>query len=424
MRGNRAWYHGLRLFHTLRERVGVTNRDYPNRTPRHASPPISNQSGYRAYPRRQYQSAQKANSRYAPPRLTAQDLYPEYIVKRKRSRLLKRIGLCVLAVLLVAVCATGGYAFWYSSVLDGALSMGEEQDASVDAVLTEVNIEEPFYMLLLGSDSREGSGTSGRDDESGDSQRSDVMILARIDASSKQVTMVSIPRDTPLTLEDGSIVKINEAYNIGGAAYSIKAVSELTGVSISHYAEIHFSQLQEVVDKLGGVTVEVDTQLSYKDALTGETVTVEPGTQTLNGQQAQIFARARHEYQTDQDVHRQNNVRSLAEAILQKALEHPVYELPNTVLDLATCLGTDLNTPDVVSLALAFSGGSEAMAIYSCTGPSDGGINEAANGSWMCYPNPEGWATLMRAVDAGEDPSNIDVESMASIPETSESEAA
>ena len=52
------------------------------------------------------------------------------------------------------------------------------------------------------------------------------------------------------------------------------------------------------------VTVDVDVELSYQDALTGETVTVEPGTQTLTGQQAQIFARARHEYQTDQDAHR------------------------------------------------------------------------------------------------------------------------
>ena len=45
-------------------------------------------------------------------RPTAQQLYPEYLRKRKRSNLLKRAGACVLAVLLAAVCATGGYALW------------------------------------------------------------------------------------------------------------------------------------------------------------------------------------------------------------------------------------------------------------------------------------------------------------------------
>ena len=242
------------------------------------------------------------------------------------------------------------------------------------------------------------------------------MSLVRVDAKNKQVTMVSIPRDTPLTLEDGGIVKLNEAYNIGGAAYSIKAVSDLTGVPITHYAEVHFSEFQDLVDKLGGVEVDVPIELSYKDALTGEWVTLQPGVQTLDGQQAQIFARARHEYETDQDAHRQNNIRTLLEAIITKVLEKPFYELPDTVLNLAESVGTDLNAADLVTLAMEYAGGSGSMTMYSCTGPTDGDINESAGGIWLCYENPEGWANLMSVVDAGEDPSGLDVNSTAIIP--------
>lgn len=349
-------------------------------------------------------------------RPTARQLYPAYLEKRKRKRLFKRIGACALAVLLVAVCATGGYALWYSATLDGVLSMGTEQDASVESVLTPAEPGKPFYALLLGSDSREGSGTSSRADESGDSQRSDVMILARVDASNRQVTLVSIPRDTRYTLEDGSLVKINEAYNLGGAAASIKAVSTVTGTPINHYAEVHFSEFQELVDKLGGITVDVPIELSYKDALTGETVSLMPGTQTIDGQQAQIFARARHEYGDNQEAKRQSNIRQILFAIIEKVLEKPVTELPETVLDLARSVGTDMNTSDIVSLGMAFSGGSGDMTMYSCTGPSDGDFDEAQNGLWLCYENPEGWATLMAAVDAGEDPSGLDVESTAIVP--------
>ena len=156
-----------------------------------------------------------AGARTPAARPTAQQLYPEYLRKRKRSNLLKRAGACVLAVLLARL-RDGSYALWYSSALDGALSLGTETDASVEAVLTPAEPGKPFYMLLLGSDSREGSGTSSRADESGDSQRSDVMILARVDASNREVTLVSIPRDTRYTLEDGSVVKINEATTWAG----------------------------------------------------------------------------------------------------------------------------------------------------------------------------------------------------------------
>ena len=356
-------------------------------------------------------------------RPTAQELYPAHIEKRRRTRLFKRIGLCALAVLLVLVCATGGYALWYSSALDGALSMGAEQDASVDSALTAAESGKPFYVLLLGSDSREGAGTSDDEAESGDNQRSDVMILTRVDAANNQITMVSIPRDTPYALEGGGLVKMNEAYNLGGASATIKAVSELTGVPISHYAEVHFSEFQQVVDKLGGVTVDVDVELSYEDALTNEIVTIEPGTQTLNGQQAQIFARARHEYITDQDAHRQNNVRSLVMAILEKVLESPLHELPNKVLDVATCVGTDMNTSDIMALAMSFSGKSDEMTVYSCSGPTDGDINEDAGGLWLCYENPEGWAKLMAVVDAGEDPEGLDVNDTAIIPAASDAAA-
>lgn len=334
--------------------------------------------------------------------------------KRRRRRKVLRSVAIVLAVLVIGF----GVAFGaYALQLDSKLALDDpSQSRAIDEALVPAELNQPFYALLIGSDSREGSGTSSKADESGDNQRSDVMILVRADIPNHQITMVSIPRDTPLHLDDGSVVKINEAYNIGGAAYTIEAVSELTGVPISHYAEVHFSELQTLVDKLGGVEVDVPIELSYQDALTGETVTLQPGVQTINGQQAQIFARARHEYGTNQDENRQNSVRQLAEAILEKALDRPVFELPGTVLDLAECVGTDMNTGDLVSFATAFVGGSGKMTVYSGTGPTDGDINEAAGGLWLCYENSQGWADLMSVVDSGGDPEGMDLSATATGP--------
>lgn len=395
------------------QRPPLSPSDFNSHSSRDAPRPHIQQS-------RMQRGYRPGDASYAPRaagRPTAQELYPDHVRKRNRSRLSKRIGLSALAVLLVILLAGGGYALWYSNALNNALFMGSEQDASVNAALTAGEAGKPFYMLVLGSDSREGSGTSDKEAESGDNQRSDVMILLRVDPASRQVTMVSIPRDTPLMLEDGRVVKINEAYNLGGAAYSIRAVSDLTGVPISHYAEVHFSEFQELVDKLGGITVDVPVEISYQDALTGETVKLEPGVQTLDGQEAQIFARARHEYGDNQEAKRQSNIRQLFQAIVDEVLQKSLTELPGTVLDLASCVGTDMDTADIVSLALQFAGASGKVTMYSCTGPSNGDFFEEHDGMWLCYENPEGWATLMADVDAGEDPSSLDVESMAIVPQ-------
>lgn len=333
--------------------------------------------------------------------------------KRKHRKILMIVGI-VLAVLL----AGSGTAFGiYTTMLNDKLAIDDKAQAeAVSDALVPAEVNQPFYALLIGSDSREGSGTSSRADESGDNERSDVIILVRVDAPNRQLTMVSIPRDTPLHLDDGSVVKINEAYNIGGAAYTIEAVSKLTGVPISHYGEVHFSELQTLVDNLGGVTVDVPIELSYKDALTGETVTIQPGEQTLDGQQAQIFARARHEYGTDQDANRQNSVRKLAEAIVKQILNRPVYELPGAVMSAAECVGTDMRSSDLIALATAFATGSGSVTMYNGSGPSDGDINNAANGLWLCYENPEGWQKVMDVVDAGGDPSEVSFDDTTATP--------
>lgn len=331
------------------------------------------------------------------------------IARRRRHRKKKRIITVVVAVLAVLVVGAGTAFGIYSAMLDDRLALHDKSEMeSVDDALVSADLNEPFYLLAIGSDSREGSGTSSRSDESGDNERSDVMILVRVDAPNRQLTLVSIPRDTPLHLDDGRIIKMNEAYNEGGAAATIEAVSELAGVPISHYAEVHFSELQQLVDNLGGVTVDVPIELSYNDALTGEEVTLYPGEQTLNGQQAQIFARARHEYSGNQDANRQNSVRQLAMAIVQKALDRPVYEIPGAMLDVAGAVSTDLNTADLIALATAFAGGSGDVTMYSGSGPTDGDINDAAGGLWFCYESPEGWAKLMGVVDSGGDPSGVD----------------
>ena len=332
--------------------------------------------------------------------------------KRNRSgSMAKRVGIGVAAALGLILLAAFAYIIWFTNTLDHALAPDRGQLEAIDSQLVKKSLDEPFYVLVLGSDSREGSALEMESEAYQNGQeRSDVMLLIRIDANARKLTLVSVPRDTPYVKSDGSIIKINEAYNEGGAAASIEAVSKLTGVGISHYAELHISEMEAIVDNLGGIEVNVDREMKVTDSLTGEQIVLEPGTQTLNGQQAQAFLRVRHAYSDtgNEEGSRQSNVRTFVQAVIAKVLDRPISELPGTVLNLAQYITTDFTSGDLISLALKLGGGS--ITVYSCTGPTNGDIMEQYDGLWMCYPNPEGWAELMRQVDAGEKPGNIDYE--------------
>jgi LCP family protein required for cell wall assembly len=320
---------------------------------------------------------------------------PQMPVKPQRSRrrhggAAKGFFRLLLTVIVICAIPIGAYCF----MLDRALAMDPGERAAVNEVLTPSMPGKPYYVLLLGSDSRDaGSAESGR---------SDVIMLMRIDALGDQVTMVTIPRDTPYRTSDGTLIKINEAYAQGGPAFAAQAVSATAGVPIAHVVSLGFSDLEAIVDALGGVTVDVDTALGYNDAITGDYVTVEPGTQVLDGQQAQIFARARHEYES-QDAGRQSNVRTLVSACADSLMDRPLYTVPGTVLDVAEYVDTDMRSYDLAATFLPMAVRPGSTTVYTCAGPYDGDIN-AETGTWMCYEDPEAWASLMSAVDSGVDP--------------------
>ena len=162
------------------------------------------------------------------------------------------IVLAVLLLLLVVLPGTAIMLFMRS--LDSEISMPEEEREQVAEVLTPVEgSDKPFYALIIGSDNR-GNEVYGR---------SDSMMLARIDTENKQVDLVSIPRDMQVSINGGSTPqKINAAYAMGGSSLMISTVSDFAGVPISHYIKVGFDGLEQLVDRLGGITVNVPESFS------------------------------------------------------------------------------------------------------------------------------------------------------------------
>ena len=320
-----------------------------------------------------------------------------YAAKRKRSRRIKGVLIALVTAATLVVGAAGAYYLWFMSSLNGALG-GDDQASQV---LSKRIGDEPFYMLLLASDSR-------RDEHKPNAgQQTDVMILMRVDAKNHTFTMLSIPRDTRYVQEDGSVVKMNALYNIGGVSKAIEGVSKLTGVPISHYAMVYMSDCKSIVDDLGGVEIDVPIEINNNDPETEENVNIQPGLQMLDGRQAQAFAISRHEATSgSQDAYRQSKIRTLIEAIVSKVIDRPAFEIPGTVISLAGYVETDMSAEELVDLAVEFATGSGGVKIYQASGPSEGGLDEEV-GLWLCYENPEGWAEVVSVMDSGGDPSTV-----------------
>ena len=295
----------------------------------------------------------------------------------------------VLIVLLVLLFAAAALAWAWVSGIERSMGISEEDRADLEAALTEPAQEESeaFYALIIGSDAREGDGIS----------RSDVIMLARVDAANSCVTLVSIPRDTMIGRDDGSVEKINAAYNYGPGS-TVREVSEFAGVDIAHYVEVDFEGLEEVVDALGGVTVDIPEDIPAGNG----GLSFSAGEQTLNGEQALAYARERYNV-SGGDFGRAQAQRQIVGAIVNQVLASSPTDMPFLVTKLAESISTDLSVADIISYALDLQGAEGGLTIYSAAAPSyaldRGGVSYAAT----MYDE---WQAMMQRVDAGLDPND------------------
>lgn len=316
-------------------------------------------------------------------------------VRKKRRR--RRVLVTCLVVLLVLVLGAGGAAFAYMVTLQSNLNAGVD-DAVLNALSDVEHQDDPFYMLLMGTD-----GSNDRAEQSefrGDNFRTDSLMLARIDPVKKNVAIVSLMRDTQVDMGEYGLQKINAAHALGGAAYTVEVVSDLAGVPIAHYAEINFDGFRDVVNALGGIDVNVAVEIDDPEA--GGYVAA--GQQTLNGDEALILCRSRHAYEDINgrgDDMRAANQRLVIGAILRKVLESDVGTMMSTVQSLASYVTTDLSIPAILGLANDMRGMNLETDFYTAVNPTE---SQYIDGVWWEILDEDEWKAMMKRMNAGEPP--------------------
>ena len=218
----------------------------------------------------------------------------------------------IVTVLMLVVGLVGGFYLWAhesAAALQAHSADAKRAQARLDAV---PDAKHAAISLVIGYDHRAGEG--------GLPSRSDTMMLVRADPVTKTISLLSFPRDLIVPLycpgatasgaHNGPAVvvdhgRINSAYAYCGSVGALETVRHYTNLPINYLVSVNFLGFIAVVNKLGGVWMDVDRRYYNKNVGTGSTnfanIDLQPGYQRMTGKQALDFVRFRH---TDSDVFR------------------------------------------------------------------------------------------------------------------------
>ncbi|MCF7553852.1 LCP family protein [Pseudonocardia sp. WMMC193] len=226
------------------------------------------------------------------------------------SRRNRRILVTAVAVLLGLVLAAAAAVYVVTESLGNNVSRIPGAFAGIEESARPAATDATTF-LLVGTDSRSDEPTTGTDAAAGvnpGSQRSDVIMIARVAPDGTTASVTSIPRDSWVDIPGRGMNKINAAYAFGGAPLLIETIENLTGVRVDHFGIIDFAGFQQMVDSVGGIDVRVARATSNIG------VDFHEGLNHLDGSQALAYVRQRYDLpggDLDRAKRQQNALKSL-----------------------------------------------------------------------------------------------------------------
>ena len=240
-------------------------------------------------------------------------------------------------------------------------SFSKEMKNQDNVIYSNKKLTEPFTILVMGVDS-EVNGLNANGAFNGDT-----LMLVTFNPKTLSASMFSIPRDeyVPISCRNGALAKINSAAAYGTNCV-LNTVKNLTDVDIDYYVKMNFKGVVDLVEALGGITVDVEKPWSNWNAgvnyngrvceqnsnreFGDKVICMDPGVQVLNGEQALAYSRNRHQY-IGSDLDRIRHQQDVVEAIIEKAKTLRSFDDFKNVLNaVQKNMDTNLTTEQILSL--------------------------------------------------------------------------
>lgn len=272
--------------------------------------------------------------------------------KKRRMKKRKKVLLFVLEILVLAVLLV---VLYFTNILNKIdfENMTDTEAGINDDLSSETAFAMEGYtnIALFGLDNR-GSGDY-------DTGNSDAILIASINNENKEVRLVSVYRDTYLSIGDGKYYKCNSAYERGGAKQAVQMLNSNLDLDIKDYVSVDWGALVETIDDLGGIDIEVtDEEVDKINEYTVEIVMMtgkdttpltESGLVHLDGTQATSYARIRK--LAGDDYMRTARQRIVLQAMLEKAQKADIGTLNKVCNDVVDDISTTLTLKQMLILA-------------------------------------------------------------------------
>lgn len=182
---------------------------------------------------------------------------------------------------------------------------------------------------------------------------SDSIILIAVDPVHQKIKMISIARDTYVWIQKwGAYSKINYAYHWGGAEMSLFTLNQNLYLNLRDYAAVNFSQMEDIIDLVGGVTVELNAaEVRYLSSMAQrEGVAIHEGQCWLNGALTVAYSRIRQSERSDNDEHRASRQRLVLMELLSKGKAMSYYDYPKFIRECMALCTTSFTRSEVLDL--------------------------------------------------------------------------
>ncbi|WP_301169282.1 LCP family protein [Brevibacillus nitrificans] len=288
--------------------------------------------------------------------------------KKRRGRRSKKMYVLLLCCLFFCLVAAGaGYALSQWNKTLEVVTEDPYQLPDQPKVEQPYEEKESLSFVIVGLDTRQNIGMLN----------TDVLVVAVANPVTKKLTMVSLPRDTRVEIPGyPGYHKINEVFALGeeikkraeskgqtvtenGMTLLKKTLESMLGVSVAHYVQLDFEGFTAVIDKLGGVKVDVDKDLVYELPQEGVYRSLKKGTQVLNGEQALGFVRHRLDKRgsayNSSDFDRNRRQQQVIKAVADKVASVDGISSLTAVLEtVGKHIRTDLSKDQINGLAMDF----------------------------------------------------------------------
>lgn len=293
----------------------------------------------------------------------------------------------VMAVLLLLLSAGAGAVAGVYKVGIGRMKKANEEDSLKSANVIEADLvydQDVINILLIGADKREQETSIGR---------SDSTMIGTIDLKKKTLKLTTLMRDMYIEIPGHGYNKFNAAYAFGGPKLTYETLANTFDVKLDGYIVVDMKIFRDVVDKIGGVDLELTEQeatylkTAYKNSKHGETE-VTAGMNNLTGYQALAYSRIRQDITGD--FGRTDRQRKVIMSIYNKVMDLSLTDLTSLVFDSLSQITTDLDEAHIRSLLTSIvQMGKVEIEQHRIPLEETFDTGRAEGGMWVIYPDYE-----------------------------------